>query len=364
MDRRKELTVGLSISLTGAYSLQGQQAFSGIRLWQSYTNAEGGVRVNRNRRTVRLICYDDRSRVEQTRQNLARLLTEDRIDVLLGPYSSGLTMVAAGLTQEHGKVLWNHGGSSDEIFLRGCRYVVSTPSPASNYFWPLPTWLIRTYPSLQRVCLVYSGKGTFAAHVARGFVEAAEAAGHHLVQSVRLNSTNLGHAIQQIGTLKPEVLVLAANFADELRILRAHQISSDSVRVVAAVAAGVQAFQQELKQAAEGVIGPSQWEPAFNPTRVRGPDSPWFVQSFQKQYGRIPDYTAAGAFAMGLILTDCIERADTLDTQSLYEAATKLDLTTFYGPFRIEPASGRQIGHRILLTRWQRGRKVVLLTDI
>ncbi len=67
---------------------------------------------------------------------------------------------------------------------------------------------------------------------------------------------------------------------------------------------------------------------------------------------------------MGLILTDCIERADTLDTQSLYEAATKLDLTTFYGPFRIEPASGRQIGHRILLTRWQRGRKVVLLTDI
>ena len=200
--------------------------------------------------------------------------------------------------------------------------------------------------------------------MARGLHEAVEPLKCHQVQTVLLSSVGLDQVFDQIHALKPEVLVLAARFQDELQILRARHFWPDSVKAVAAVAAGVQAFHQELGNLAEGVIGPSQWEPTLRFNDIRGPDANWFMQSFQKRYGQIPEYTAAGGFAIGLILKECIERAGSLNDESLYQAAKERSFSTFYGCFRIDPESGRQIGHRITLTQWQEGRKVVLSTDV
>ena len=115
-----ETTIGLSISLSGRFSLQGQQALQGFLLWQSWINAQGGVAVrNGEKRSVRLIWYDDRSRISCARKHVFRLLQEDQIDILLGPYSSSLTMAVAEIAEEYKKVVWNYGGSSDEIFSHG-----------------------------------------------------------------------------------------------------------------------------------------------------------------------------------------------------------------------------------------------------
>src|SRR6266849_5031200 len=139
---KTEVAVGLSISLTGKFRPQGQQALQGIRLWQSYINAQGGIAVrNGEKRSVRLIWYDDRSQISLARKNVFQLLQNDQIDILLGPYSSSLTMAVAEIAEEHKKVLWNYGGSSDEIFSRGWRYVVGIASPASDYLRALPQCL-------------------------------------------------------------------------------------------------------------------------------------------------------------------------------------------------------------------------------
>jgi branched-chain amino acid transport system substrate-binding protein len=115
MCNKTEVAVGLSISLTGRFRPQGQQALQGIRLWQSYINAHGGIAVrNGEKRSVRLIWYDDRSQISFARKNVFQLLREDKIDILLGPYSSSLTMAVAEIAEEYKKVLWNYGGSSDE----------------------------------------------------------------------------------------------------------------------------------------------------------------------------------------------------------------------------------------------------------
>ena len=97
MCSKREVTVGLSISLTGRFRPQGQQALQGIRLWQSYINAQGGIGVrNGEKRSVRLIWYDDRSQISFARKNVLQLLREDKIDILMGPYSSSLTMAVSG----------------------------------------------------------------------------------------------------------------------------------------------------------------------------------------------------------------------------------------------------------------------------
>src|SRR5713101_4713541 len=147
MCNKTEAAVGLSISLTGRFRPQGQQALQGFRVWQSYINAQGGIAVrNGEKRPVRLIWYDDYSQISFARMNVFQLLREDKIDVLLGPYSSSLTMAVVEIAEEHKKVVWNYGGSSDEIFSHGRRYLVGITSPASDYLRALPHWLAEESP--------------------------------------------------------------------------------------------------------------------------------------------------------------------------------------------------------------------------
>ena len=134
MESRREILIGLSISLTGRFSAQGRQAFDGLRLWQFYVNGRDGITIGQiAARPVRLVFYDDQSRASLAWENALRLLRQDRVDALFGPYSSGLTMTVAEVAHEQRKVLWNHGASSDEILDRGWQHLVSTPTPASDY---------------------------------------------------------------------------------------------------------------------------------------------------------------------------------------------------------------------------------------
>lgn len=363
MNFQHEITMGLTVSLSGKFSDQGRQALHGITLWRDYANAKGGIEVGSRERTpVRLIFYDDQSRVECARQNSLRLLEDDHVDVLFGPYSSALTLAAARVAEEHGKILWNHGGSSDAISDQGGRYLVSIASPASDYLRELPSWIANTMPSLRRISIVYSRKGTFASQVVRGIVEAAEVVGSHLVTIVPVDSplSAIDAVVHELSSIKPGVLVFALSFQDEISLFKARQLWPDSVKAVAAVAAGLNAFYEAVRQAAEGVIAPSQWAPEASFPAVQGPDSNWFVSNFQDQYGSLPEYLAAGAFAAGLILTQCVLRAGSLEDEQLRQVVAGLDFNTFYGRFRIDARTGRQIGHRILLTQWRRGTKVML----
>jgi branched-chain amino acid transport system substrate-binding protein len=359
MESRQEILVGLSISLTGRFSAQGRQALDGLRLWQSYVNGRDGITLGQAAsHRVRLIFYDDQSRASSAQENALRLLRQDHVDALFGPYSSGLTMTVAEIAHEHGRVLWNHGGSSDEIFNRGWQHLVSTPTPASEYLRDLPRRLERQAPALRKIGIVHSGRGTFASHVARGVVQAATS--EYSAQLISYSALDVDVLLRELHASQPEILVLAGSFEQEIQIMRARLRWPASIRAVAAVAAGVQPFHDELGRTAEGVIGPSQWEAhARFPTGI-GPDASWFLRNFRKQFGGKPEYTAAGSFAVGLIFGECVRRAGSLQDNNLLAAATELDCYTFYGRFRLDSASRRQVGHRILLVQWDQAHKVLL----
>ena len=72
------------------------------------------------------------------------------------------------------------------------------------------------------------------------------------------------------------------------------------------------------------------------------------------------DYPMAQAYAGCLVAQRCIEEAGTLDHSAVRQAASRMDFTTFYGRFLIDPATGRQVGHRMPVVRWERGEKAVV----
>ncbi|MFQ6031017.1 MAG: ABC transporter substrate-binding protein, partial [Dehalococcoidia bacterium] len=138
------IKVGMPVSLSGQFQVQGRQALAGIRTWVESVNRAGGLLVAdlQWHFPVSLVYYDDASSAETARRVTERLILQDRVDLLFGPYSSVLSLASAAVAEEYRQVLWNQGGASDNIYRRGFRWVVGVLTPASEYLAGLP-YLVR-----------------------------------------------------------------------------------------------------------------------------------------------------------------------------------------------------------------------------
>jgi len=352
------VVAGVSVSVSGPLCRQGQDAHDGIRLWVEHVASTGGLTLgqNRTKRPLRLVALDDASNVSRARANAARVLTQEHVDLLLGPYGSAATLAVARVAAAHGKILWNHGGAS-VASEAGSVGVVSVLSPASNYLRDLPR-LVRHRTAAHRVVILYAERGSFASSVRSGVEEGARAAGFDRVRAVAFETPLHDPKALLDGALadRPDLLVVAGRFEDDAMIIRERRIL-EAVATVACVAAGTDAFHRELGALAEGTIGPSQWEPHLYEQPAIGPASAWFCSEFRRVFQRDPSYVAAQGYAMGLIVGECVRRADSLEDRELLAAARGLDTTTLYGRFRLDPDTLRQVGHQILLVEWRDGRK-------
>jgi branched-chain amino acid transport system substrate-binding protein len=358
------LTVGAVLSQSGIYALQGRQALQGLRLWVDDTNALGGIFIPDLRRAVslQLTTYDDHSRRTDVERLTERLITVDRVDFLIGPYSSGLAHAAAAIAEAHQKVLWNHGGSSDAIMRQGFRWSVHLPTPASGYFAGLFSCLRSHGTEAGRVAIVQRRRGTFSTEVAAGARQQAQRTGFTVLPAFFYpdDPRQIASLTEALASPKPTVLIAVGRYADDVALVRTLAKTSREGRVVAAVAASMQAFGKDLLALAEGCIGPSQWEPGAEGFPDVGLSAAAFVERFRHGFGRVPDYPAAQAYAAGLILQRCVTLTGTCIDADLRTTAEKLACRTFYGDFRLDVETGVQVGHKTVLVQWQGGEKKII----
>ncbi len=115
----QRLSVGLSLSLSGAYAAMGRQAEAAIKLFVDDLNAAGGVNVGGRTRELALRCHDDQSDARRCAEIFSALCGPERVDLLLGPYSSRLARAAAPIAEAAGMVMLNHGGADDGLYANG-----------------------------------------------------------------------------------------------------------------------------------------------------------------------------------------------------------------------------------------------------
>lgn len=358
-----DISVGMTAALTGRYSLPGCQALIGAQAWVEDTNRAGGIWLpDRGRLPLRLIYYDDASEAQHCGVLTERLITEDQVDILLGPYSSGLALRAAEVANRYQRVLWNHGGASETIYTRGFDWVVGILSPPRTYFHSLIDFVRHTLPEARRVALVHSTAGAFPRDVAAGAEWYCQQHGLAIIHTSPYPAGTVDFApiLTQLERVSPAVVLSVGRMEDDLHFAAQYIQHSISASVVGLIVTPLTLFRDTLGSAAVQFLGPSQWEPGV----VNQPD---YGPSFQEVLTRLRachpagvDYPMAQAYAGGLVVQRCIEAAGTLDQHGLRQVAGHLDFTTFYGRYRIDPTTGRQIGHRMPVVQWQEGRKVVV----
>ena len=354
--------VGIPVSLTGQFSLQGKQTLAGIGSWAEDVNRSGGLQVGGQRRPVALVCLDDGSSLHRVRAVTEQLILDERVDLLVGPYSAVLTNAAAEVAREHGKLLWNQGGSSPLVYQRGNPWVVGILTPADEYLAGLLPAVRSVSPGAATVGIVRASTGAFPRDVASGVERSAARLGFRVALSSEFDAEarEFRESADEICRVAPDVLVVVGRFQNDLELAGVLAERPPSLGAVAVVAAGVDAFRERLGGNAENFIGPSQWEPEAAQAADFGPTVDEVRESLRRAGHPVIDYPTAQAYAVGVVMQRCIAECGNLDGAALRSAAASLDFTTFYGRFRIDAETGRPSGKPALLVQWQRGRKEVV----
>ena len=362
----ESVRVGIPVSLSGQFRQQGRQVLLGLRAWAEDVNRSGGMLVGGSAAPapVILVHYDDASSVDRVKAVTRQLVHREGADLLMGPYSSVLAKAAIEVAEEHGQVMWNHGGASEDIYEGGYSGVVGILTPPSEYLTALPEVLEKVRPEARRLALVRAIPGEFPEAVSWGVQQRGEALGWEtvLVREYDAAKPDWNAIVTEVAEADPDLLVGVGRIGNDVALARRLARSRVSMGAVAVVAAGIKRFRDELGVHAEGFLGPSQWEPGSAEPVSFGPTEQAVLESLRRQLGEDQpvDYPMVQSYAAGLVAQRCVEEAGSLDPTEVRGAAGKLEFTTFYGRFRIDSATGRQVGRSVMLVQWQGERKVVI----
>ncbi|MCI0709554.1 MAG: amino acid ABC transporter substrate-binding protein, partial [Chloroflexi bacterium] len=126
--------IGAAVSDTGRYAREGNDTRNGYNLWLEWVNEEyGGINIDGVCHLVELIMYDDEGDNDTVSVLIERLIFEDEVDVILGPYSSGLTQIASAITERENIIMVEGNGSSETLFERGFQNLFAVLTPAGSY---------------------------------------------------------------------------------------------------------------------------------------------------------------------------------------------------------------------------------------
>jgi branched-chain amino acid transport system substrate-binding protein len=345
----------MPVSLSGQFQAQGKQALAGLLAWERDANEE-------TPNSFRVLHYDDASDASTVREVTRRLIVDDQVDILVGPYSSVLTSAAAQVAEAHSKLLWNQGGASDDVYRQGYHWTVGILTPASRYLAGLLPLVRQTEPSASTVALVRASTGEFPKAVCSGVAEPAQELGFKIVLDAqfRASAVDFTDVLGELSAAQPDVVVMVGRVRNDLALARQLAESGVNAGTVVAVAAGIQAFHDDLGGMAERFVGPSQWEPDARRQPDFGPTAEQVIASLGRAGHHYVDYPMAQAYAAGVVVQRCLDEAGSPESVALRDAAARLRFSTFYGDFQIDADTGRQIGRETLLVQWQEGRKVIV----
>jgi len=350
-EAQQPIRIGATMSQSGVYSTQGGPARNGYLLCQKHVNDQGGILG----RKIELLIYDDKSDTPTATGLYEKLIADDKVDLVLGPYGV-LATGAMAVTEKHRKVLLAPLSANPAYWEQGRRYLFMQLPPADLFLAGLIDMADRH--GLKTVALV--GEDTaFPKSVVKATVELAKKHGMTVVlqEEYAKGNEDFSAILAKVKATNPDLLAMTSlNLSDFIGFVRQMKERDVNVKMFGTTGAVVE-FQRALGSAAEFTYGTSPWEPS-----VTYPGVKEFVDAFQKEFNTAPSFHAAGAYAACQLLMEAVRRAGSLDSDALRDELLKLKTTTILNDYAVDER-GLQIANKGLFVQWQDGKKVVVWPD-
>jgi branched-chain amino acid transport system substrate-binding protein len=355
---------GAAVSFTGKYSTNGKHTKNGYDLAAKRINENGGVSVGGKSYMVKIKYYDDESTPARAGQLADRLIKQDGIKFILGPYGSGPTKGIAPITEKHKISMVEGNGASRSLFNKGYRYLFAVLSTSEQYLAESITLAAEQAqkagksPSSVKVAIAVEND-PFSMDIRAGVVDDAKKYGMKVIIDDKLPKelTDMTATLTKVKALKPNVLVVSGHSKGAVLAVRQTAQMKVDVPMLAITHCEAADVIGKFGKDANYTLCATQWAPTMTyKDRWFG----WagdYAKLFQETYGYVPPYQAAESTAAVLVYVDALQRADTFDTERVRDALALTDLETFYGRVKFDH-TGKNIAKPMVLRQIQNGKFV------
>ncbi|HLZ62435.1 MAG TPA: amino acid ABC transporter substrate-binding protein [Ktedonosporobacter sp.] len=343
------IRIGFSMTETGANAAPALFELQGYQLGAEAINAQGGLLG----RQVQLVYYDDQGSTATTVQLYQKLITTDKVDLLVGPYQSDLNAAIAPLVSRN-KMAMASMDANLTVYGGQYPYLVQSITQTPRYMSPLID--LAASKGYKTLALLVQDTA-FPQALAAGVKAAAQAKGISVVfeGTYPATTTDFSSLVLKAGASHPDMIIGATFLPDSEGIVRAAKAANINAKLFAfSVGPTEPDFNTALGSAANTILGNTLWFPTLSTAGNAD-----FVNAFHGKFGRDPDYHAAMAYGTMQALAAAVKGAGSLDQTKIRDAYLKLDIQTVAGNFKLNE-TGRQLGYQAYVLQWQGGKQVLV----
>ncbi len=344
------IRIGIALSETGNLADSAKHYWRGVELWRDQTNAAGGLLGKK----VEFVVYDDRSDPATAARLYERLITSDKVDLLVSTIGSAQAATATAVAEKHKRVMINGGGASESIQQRGFKYIFQTAARISAYVDGIDP-LMKKYDVKS---LAFVSRDYAAARDMDKVVKAqAQKNGVKMVMDEYFPSGNVDFSSQiaRARQAKPDLWVSVGYPNEAIEMMRQFRASNYTPKIFVHNGVAQEDFLKATGKDGEGAIGMSLYEPSLKTS-----GNAEFVKNFKAKYNYEPGYYSSFGYVAVYVLGEAVKKTGSLDQDKLRDTLQTLKLDTVMGKHEVEPKTGMQIGIRGLLVQVQDGKREII----
>jgi branched-chain amino acid transport system substrate-binding protein len=345
------LVLGASLSLTGIYADGGKYCLEGYQLAIKQINAKGGVLG----RQLALKYYDDQSDGATGVRLYERLINEDKVDVIIGPYGTAITAPVTNVAEKYKMPLICPETADVAMFSRGYRYIFQALGPVQSYLFGVLS--IAHDHGFKRLAVI-GGDIAFAHSLANAVGPIARGFGQAVVHQEFYpgNASDFSSVVEKVRAANPDVLLAMSFPNDSVGILRQLKVANYAPKMFyEAIGASDPLFVKNMGNDAEGTYSSVSWNIA-----AKDAANAAFMKTYEAEYHRAPDYHAAANFACIQTVAALLKKIGRVDQEQLREAYASAQVPTILGTYKVDPRTGIQLGYLSYIIQWQHGKQVVV----
>jgi branched-chain amino acid transport system substrate-binding protein len=325
----KEVLVGGAISQTGRFAEPAGRQVNSIKMWVDEVNGRGGLLGHK----IKLILLDDKSDTQTAVKLYEKLITEDKVDVLLAPYSSAITEAVANINERYKVPFVAFGAASSPIWEKGRKYIFSIVAIAEDY--QKGAVHLAKQIGVKKIAII-GEDSLFPRQSGIGAKQWADKLGLQvtLQENYPQKQTDFTALLQKIKASGAEAIMSNSYFADAAAQLRQmRELNLNFKLFSSTVGPGLPNFAEQLGGTAEYVLGFSQWEPL--PDILKNPGMKEFIAEYEKRYREKPNYHAGGAYGALQVTEAALKKAGSFDSQKLRDALASIETTSVMGRYKV-----------------------------
>jgi branched-chain amino acid transport system substrate-binding protein len=352
-DTSKPIVVGISLPLTGDFSQPGTEAKRGYEIWRDMVNDKGGLLG----RQVELKIYDDASSQDTVVADYNKLITQDKVDLLLGTFSSLLNFPASAVAEKQNMVYVEPAGGAPNMFTRGFKKLFFAQQATAPHQADVFVNWVKSLSSADRpkTAAYPTQDDPFTRPVIESMQKQLEALGVQTVYTTVYppETANFQTIANSLAAKKPDLIAQGAVFEDGVGLIRSLKQLNYSPKVMFQTSAPSNSSQYSSgigEANTQGVFYTVSWN-----DQAKTPLNQEFVDAYGKAHdGNIPAEDAADAFAAAQVLQAAVEAVKKIDQDAIGEWLHGNEVTTILGPLSWND-KGEPEGD-FLLAQWQDGK--------